>query len=125
MGLMGFLEPAGLVSAFLAEVGALVWGLLVVLLAVAGAMMDRMVLEGVGGNGCEECREGMVMKRWIWRINGGGVCKVLYTHQTRHFADASPGLAYRLEGHEFARLCEWHWGRGTALLWSNAIVAAG
>lgn len=77
MGLMGFLEPAGLVLAVLAEVSALVWGLLVVLLAVAGGMMDRMVLEGVGGNDCEECREGMVRKIWTWRINGGGVCKVL------------------------------------------------
>lgn len=67
MGLTGFLESAGLGLLFFAEVGALVFWLLVVLVA-GGAMMDGVSLEVVAGNDWEDDKwdgEGaMVRGQW-------------------------------------------------------------
>ncbi len=62
MGLIGFLEPAGLVLWFFAEVGALgCWSFVV--FAVGGAMIDVMFLEAMGGNSCEDGKGEMVRGR--------------------------------------------------------------
>ena len=62
MGLVGFLESAGLVLGLFAEVGALgCWSLVV--LTVGGAMMDVMFLEAVGGKSCEDGKGKMVRGR--------------------------------------------------------------
>ncbi len=63
MGLVGFLESAGLVLWLLAEVGALVcWSFVV--FAVGGAMIEGMLLKAVVGNNCEDGKGKMAMGRW-------------------------------------------------------------
>jgi len=38
--------------------------------------------------------EELVLERWQWRSSGRGSSGILYTHQTRHFPDATSCLAH-------------------------------
>jgi len=70
MGLIGFLDSAGLVLWWFAEVGALgCWSLVV--LAVGGAMIDGMFLEAVGGKSCEYGKGEMVRGNWLAEYEDG------------------------------------------------------